>query len=284
MAHADRDPDSSVAYIDEVFEDYKHYAGVSRFYGRVAEVGPGDNCGVALRFLGDGCECIDLVDRFYAKRDMRKQSEIYKALLERHPSLKNHIRVTSTLEEEPFPNIRRYYGADAAAEEFFHHHQGYDFIVSRAVLEHVYDPRAAIETMARALNPSGMLLHKVDLRDHEMFSRYAHELRFLEVPDWLYSKMVGYAGRPNRVLVDQYRAVLREIGLDYQILVTRLAKVGDICPHVPYEHISPDLKQEAIAYVRSVRKHFARSLLSLSDADLSVAGIFIVARDRRERN
>src|SRR5215471_2907751 len=34
-----------------VFDQYKTAAGTERFRGRAAEVGPGDNCGLALMFL-----------------------------------------------------------------------------------------------------------------------------------------------------------------------------------------------------------------------------------------
>ncbi len=281
MAHAGRDPASSVAYIDEVFGDYRQYAGVMAFHGRVAEIGPGDNCGVALRFLGDGCESVDLVDRFYSKRDERQHERIYRAILNRHPVLEARIGTASVLDEDQFSGIRRHYGSGAAAEVFFQDHGGYDFIVSRAVLEHVYNPPLAIRGMASALNPGGMLLHKVDLRDHEMFSRDGHELRFLEVSDWLYQRMTRHSGRPNRVLVDQYRAALRESGLEFRILITRLAGAGDITPHLVYEAIPGELRRKSIKYVRTVRKRFAKAVRGLTDADLSVTGIFIVARNLR---
>lgn len=279
MAHAGLDPEGSIDYIDEVFDDYKCYAGVAAFHGRVAEIGPGDNCGVALRFLGDGCASVDLVDRFYSKRDTRQHEAIYRALLRRHPEIASRLGPMPVFDEERFAGVLRHYGPDAAAEVFFRSDVGYDFIVSRAVLEHVYDPVGAVQCMARAVNRGGMLLHKVDLRDHDMFSRYGHELRFLEVPEWLYGCMTRHSGRPNRVLVNGYRAALEGSGLQFRILVTRLAGVGDVVPHLAYEDISEDLKRQSLDYVRSVRGRFAGSLRGLSDADLAIAGIFIVARN-----
>jgi len=85
------------------------------------------------------------------------------------------------------------------------------------------------------LKKDGMLLHKVDLRDHGMFSSYLHELSFFEVPDCLYPKLTKDTGRPNRILINSFRQVLPEIIPDHKILITRLAGIGDIEPHLSCE-------------------------------------------------
>ena len=183
-------------YIEEVFNDYKHYSGVSHFTGRVAEVGPGDSCGVGLMFLADGCESVDLVDRFYSKRDASQHAAIYRALFERYArglarleTLTSTTRPRSTgcggTTASPRPPRRSSRSPIATAS-----------IVSRAVLEHVYDPRRAIERMAAALRHDGMLLHKVDFSDHSMFSDCAHELKFLEVPDSCIPDSLGIGAVP----------------------------------------------------------------------------------------
>ncbi len=279
-AHMGMPIDSSLAYIEEVFNDYKLYSGVRRFKGRVAEVGPGDNCGVGLMFLADGCESVDLVDRFYSKRDSQQHAAIYQALIERQAQLSTILDDFDVNDETSFKGLQRYYGDSAAAEQFFVHPESYNFIISRAVLEHVYDPCIALEKMVVALKTGGMLLHKVDLRDHGMFSDCLHELSFFEVPDWLYPWMTKGAGRPNRILIDSYHKLLREIIPDHKILITRLAGVGDIEPHLTYEQIDTDLKNKSLDYIRSVRANFSKTLRSISDEDLSVAGIFIVAHKK----
>lgn len=270
---------ASLDYIYEVFKDYKQYSGITSFYGRVAEVGPGDNCGVGLLFLADGCSSIDLVDRFYSHRNPEAHAKIYRVLLESHGSLTGFIGQADLNNEKTFSGINRYYGPEAAAENFFsNNHKGYDFIISRAVFEHCYDPLTALKKMAEALNPGGMLLHKVDLRDHGLFSRQFHELKFLEVPDWLYFMMTSASGRPNRVLVHRYKQCIAKLNLDAQFLVTRLAGVGDINPHRIYSEIPLNLRQHAIKYIKSIRHRFVASFHNVSDEDLSIAGIFIVAR------
>jgi SAM-dependent methyltransferase len=277
-AHSAMSADESVRYVEEVFADYKNYAGVTHFYGRVAEVGPGDNCGVALLFLNDGCVSVDLVDRFYSRRNVRSQAVIYRSIWNRYSGLSPFLAKADLEDERTFKGIERRYGATAAAEEFFVPHTGYDFIVSRSVFEHLYDPLLAIKRMTSALNPGGMLLHKIDLRDHGMFSTKFHELKFLESPDWLHRWMTKASGRPNRVLVHRYRECLEAIQVRFDILITRLASVGDIIPHRAYWDIPEELRKKSLASVRSARHRFASSMRRISDEDLSVAGVFIVAR------
>ncbi len=274
--HSQLSIDRSLAYIEEVFNDYKYYSGIQRFNGRIAEVGPGDNCGVGLLFLADGCESVDLVDRFYSKRDSQQQAIIYQSLINQHPECSTKLGAFDINDETSFKGLQRYYGETASAELFFTQSNYYDFIVSRAVLEHVYDPRLAFERMVTALKNDGMLLHKVDLRNHGMFSDL-HELSFFEVPDWLYPWLSKGSGRPNRILINTYREILAKIIPNFQILITHLAGVGEIIPHLPYEQIDSEQRNQSLDYVKSVRSNFSKSLSSFSDEDLSVSGIFIVA-------
>lgn len=268
----------SLDYIHEVFADYKRYGGITSFYGRVAELGPGDNCGVGLLFLADGGSSIDLVDRFYSRRDSETHAKIYRALWDQHPSIAPFLEHADLNRENSFSGIKRQYGPEASAERFFCNHTGYDFIVSRAVLEHVYDPIISLTRMAEALNPEGLLLHKVDLRDHAMFSEHFHELKFLEISDQLYPLMTRGSGRPNRVLLHRYKQGMANLSLETKFLVTRLAGVGDIDPHLNYADIPSDLRRQAVDYVQSVRHRFAASVQDVSDEDLSVAGVFLVGR------
>ena len=133
--------------------------------------------------------------------------------------------------------------------------------------------------MAGALTDGGMMLHEVDLRDHNMFSRHFHELKFYEVPDRMYYFMTKSAGYPNRVLINQYHTIIQQTKLDYKFLITRLAGVGEIKPYIPYDEIPCPLRKESLNYVRSVRKRFASSFASLSDEDLSITGFFLIAKN-----
>lgn len=276
--HTGLELDASVAYIERVFDDYKRYAGVKRFSGRVAELGPGDNCGVGLLFLNDGCETADLLDRFYAERDPQQQRRIYRRLFEVCPTLSDRFSTSFPDADDSFPGIQWHYGPAAAAEVFFRDHRDFDVIVSRAVLEHLYDPISAVHDMADALRPGGVMLHAVDFRDHGIFTPRFHELKFLEVPAPIYPHMTRASGGPNRILAPAYRRALQEAGLEFQILVAGLAGVGLLNECLEWDALPATQRRQSLAFVKSVRNGFAPELRAMSDEDLAVNSVFIVAR------
>ena len=84
--HLNSSVTDSLAYIEKQFADYITYAGLSRdaLNGkRILELGPGDNLGVALKFLAAGADSVVCLDRFYSKRNAEHEREIYKALREK---------------------------------------------------------------------------------------------------------------------------------------------------------------------------------------------------------
>lgn len=276
--HESFDLQESLDYIQSVYDDYLRYSGCETLGGKVAEVGPGDNCGIGLLLLEGGGQSVDLVDRFYAHRNPVQQATIYHGLVQHHPGVARILDGASLMDETSFPGIHRYYGDAASAENYFKEGQGYDVILSRAVLEHVRDPLLALRRMTDALAPGGLLLHKVDLRDHDMFSGHHGELRWLEIPEGIYRRMSQSSGRPNRVLSHRYRSVLETLPLKAEMLITRLAGVGDIDPHVRYEAIPRDLRERALEFVASRRRHLASEFKTTPLEDLSVAGFFLVGR------
>ena len=265
----------SVRYIEQVFEDYKNYGGGEAFRGRAAEIGPGDTAGVALLMRWDGCNEVDLIDRYDNRSSLSHQAAVYRSLAERHG------QDSSTLDNGVAPQTTWHIGEPA--ELFFQHcrAQSYDVIVSRAAMQHLYDPLHALGEMVRCLRPGGQLLHKIDLRDLGLFSTNHHELTWLRFPDPMWRRMTVNSGRPNRVLVHSYRLTLeplREKGLlDYRLLVTQLVAVGDITPHRPYDEIDRATRQRAEAFVASKRREFARPFREVATEDLAIAGVFLVA-------
>jgi SAM-dependent methyltransferase len=272
----------SVRYIETVFADYKQYGKIDRFHGTAAEVGPGDNAGVALLMRLDGCEHVDLIDRFLTRSDAEQQSKIYQSLADCHEI--TPFRTTENWGNRTFSEIDWQVGE--ASEVYFQkraQNSGavYDFIVSRAVLEHLYDPLAALKEMVACLKPGGKILHKIDFRDHGMFSDNHPELTFLEIPSSLYRLMVRNAGRPNRVLIHCYRELLDQLkqrgSIDnYSLLVASLAGVGDINPHQLFADIDPEKQRQSLAFVEAHRHKFAKEFERVSSEDLAVSGCFLV--------
>jgi hypothetical protein len=70
---------------------------------------------------------------------------------------------------------------------------------------------ATIADVARALAPGGLSIHKVDLSSHGLDRD--RPLDFLTWPEPLYRLMYGHKGRPNRLRVDRYQALVTANGL-----------------------------------------------------------------------
>lgn len=275
----------SLSYIEEVFADYKKYGGIEKFFGVAAEIGPGDNAGVALLMRRDGCTQVDLIDRYFSRRNPEQQRRIYEALEGKYQL--DRLRTKHGWDEQALAGITWKIGQ--AAEVYFkkcaqEQGQVYDFIVSRAVLEHFYDPLNALRQMVACLKPKGQMLHKIDFRDHGMFTPMHHELTFLQIHSSIYPLMVQNSGRPNRILVHRYRNVLESMKnrglIDYSILVTSLAGVGEIYPHQIFEKIDAERRFQAINFVEQHRRKFTREFHEVDSQDLAVSGIFLIVNKK----
>ena len=278
--HAKTTLEESVRYIEEVFSDYKRYGGLTNFEGVAAEVGPGDNAGVALLMRQDGCRQVDLVDRYFSIRDAEKQYDIYDLLSNKYQL--EWLKLGMIWNDKQLSGIVPRIGQPAEIYFFEcaqNRGQVYDAIVSRAVLEHLYDPLGALEHMVFCLKSGGRMIHKVDLRDHGLFTPGHHELTFLNFPSPIYKWMTQNSGRPNRVMFHRYREVLerlrRNIPFTYSVFVTRLASIGDLMPHQLFEDIDEDTWHKATSYVDNQRQYFAKEFREADSRDLAVAGIFL---------
>ena len=272
--HATLSLNESLHYIERVYTDYLVYGGLEGFSGRVAEIGPGDSFGVALRILGSGAREVHTVDRFCPFRDDARQASICRALAERHGLgwlLTDVVERTVGIQ-----GLVVHVGV--AAERYFESSGlHFDYIVSRAVLEHLWDPLAALDDMAAALTPGGMLIHRVDFRDHGMFSGH-HPLTFLTIRDRLYRAMTRNSGRPNRLLLPVWRDWLNRSPLTGSVRITRLVGVEGEMQATEWDEINPAARRTALALVRAIRPGLAPSLTAFSDEDLAVSGCVLVAK------
>lgn len=270
--HAVLDLTASLAYIEQVWRDYLTYAGVPRLTGRIVEIGPGDNFGVALHFLQNGATSVVAIDKFVSDRNAAQQAAIYGAMIERYgmqalfdgAPRESAIRDFTYLPGMP---AERYFTAELPA---------CDAVVSRAVLEHLDDPLAALNAMWGRLQPGGRLIHRVDLRDHGMFAG-SHPLTFLTIAPWLYRAMAAETGRPNRVLLPAYRDHLRRCGWQARLGITRLVGVKSEFAALQWEQLPQEARQQALAQVKAVRPLLAEPFRALADEDLAVAGFVLVA-------
>jgi len=264
--------EQSIAYIDRVFGDYLHYGALTAadLSGkRVLEVGPGDNLGVALRFICAGASQVIALDRFVTTQDPEKNDRIYRA-----------IRESLNAAEFSGERIRPVYnvGIERADEHF--ESNSFDLIVSRAVLEEIYQIDRAFAAMDRLLRPGGALIHKIDLTDYGLFSgKGFHPLEFLTIPNLVYAWMSRYSAIPHRHRVNYYRDKMRAMGYDATLFITRIA--GDpheLEPHKAGLQRGVDYGNEQLDRIRSIRPRLAPAFRNLSDEDLLAAGLFLVAR------
>ncbi|MBT7294026.1 MAG: methyltransferase domain-containing protein [Rhodospirillaceae bacterium] len=271
--HAELDIDASLDYVERVYGDYLAYGGVKHFSGSVAEIGPGDSFAVALRCLGGGAKHVHAIDRWVSERDAEAQRRIYSALAERNNL--DHL-FDGAPGEDTIRGLT--YHAGQPAETFFRTcGLSFDAILSRAVMEHLYDPLAALDDMAACLAPGGIMIHRIDLRDHGMFAGH-HPLTLLTLGDGLHRRITRGAGRPNRVLINAYRDWLTRSGLSGKLTVSRLAGIAEEIEPAPWAALDKSATSRAVACVRAIRPRLTAQFKAMADEDLAVAGLVLVAR------
>ncbi len=262
----------SLKYINQVFDDYLSFAEISvkDIKGKnILELGPGDNFGVALKFLIAGANKIVCLDKFYSNRDVSQQYQIYKAirdelLPEEKINFDNIVKLDSQAVEFISDKFEYIYGTgienalNVLSPTFF------DMIVSRAVLEHIPDLDATFDTMDKLLCTDGYMIHNVDLKDHGIFtSKGLHPLTFLSVSEKIWKLMTSYNGKPNRMRIDYYRRKMEELNYKYRIKTIHITTLPVI------EEIKPQLQSQF------------RKMLS---EDLMPETIFLIAKKRNKNN
>jgi SAM-dependent methyltransferase len=282
--HQRFDVDGSVAYVNAVFDDYLRYGSLTPADlegARVLELGPGDNLGVALRFVAAGVARMVAADRFIPFRDLEQERRVYESLIA-GLSQEERERVASVLAGSgtSFDSIPLEFHQELPIEDApgVLGEEEFDLIVSRAVLEHVHDLDTAFESMKRLLVPGGRMIHKVDLEDHGLFTGGGQNpLTFLTIPDRVYRWMgEESAGLPNRRMMGWYESKLAELGFEAEFLVTVLAGSDvEVDPHVPQEQAVAGAPTDLVS---EVRPKLLERYRSLPDEELIVAGFMVIAR------
>jgi SAM-dependent methyltransferase len=284
----------SVAYINRVYEDYLKYGQLApdRLPGKsILEIGPGDNLGVALRFVAAGAVRVVAMDPYCSRQDSEQQRQIYLALrrylndeqkqrYDRAVDLSTGVVFNQDL-------VKSVYGKGIEESDDAFDSSGFDMIVSRAVIQEIHDTDRAFASMDRVLRPGGIMLHKIDLRDYSLFSGNGHHpLEFLTIPDSVYELMARDAAWPSRKTVDYYRKKMADYDYNAAIYITAVTQWGyarperELLPHKTRLEYGVDYTDDAVNIVRSIRPRLERRFSHISDEDLMVAGIFLVARKR----
>lgn len=283
-----KDVSESVAYITLQFDDYLRYSGLSpeQFKNkRVLELGYGDNVGVALRFLASGVEQVVCLDKFSSQRDVEREVTIYRALRDTLSSEERRrfdeaISLEGDMQMNP-DRLRCISGMEleTAIESLAELSKPFDFIISRAVLEEIYNPDSLFAAADKVLASGGHMLHKVDLRDYGIFSEGGmHPLTFLTIPNSVYRLMSSHSGIPNRKLIAYYRDKVKALGYEAKIFITSTIGSGALAELRESVRAGVDYDESSRKLVAEIRSSLAGDFRNLPDEDLIVDGIFLVAR------
>ncbi len=285
--HKRKTLEESVEYIKRVFNDYLQYGGLTQediLDKTILEIGPGDNLGVALLFIARGARKVVCLDRFLCKRDDQQQIKIYEALLQTMDEKERQLieaAITRTQEKIVFNSEKIQYVSGLSIEDAEKIFPGnsFDYIISRAVLQYVSDLEKAFHTMDLLLKEKGRLIHKIDMRDHGIFSSQGmNPLEFLTVPDALWNCLGAHAGKTNRQRINFYRDKLMHWEYDYMLFITHvMGQNQDIVPHKLIIQKGLDYSDEDIAKFNSIKPRLLKRFKILSDNDLLISGIFLVA-------
>jgi hypothetical protein len=284
----------SLDYINVQVEDYLKYSGlsISDLKGkRIFELGFGDNVGVALKFISAGAERVVCLDKYYAIRNIEHQRQIYLALREtlsdgQKRRFDEAVELTNgiNLNEDKVLCI---YGSDVENAKPLFKMPPFDLAISRGAIQDIYNPDAAFAAMDKILAPDGYMLHKIDLSDQGMFrDNGMNPLTYLTISEPVYRLMAIDSGKPNRKLMNYYRSVMARLGYDAKLLVTGIVGVGvcgkgDLHPHKERIELNVDYPESTLQLVKSIRSRLIAEYRSLSDDELMVDGVFLIARKPR---
>ncbi len=285
-----KDISESLDYINVQFDDYLKYSGLSldQLKGmRIFELGFGDNVGVALKFIAAGAERAVCLDKYYSKRDLQHQRQIYQALRETlsdtgKERFDEAIDLKTGIELNP-QKVLCIYGTDVENAKQLFEMEKFDLAVSRGAIQDIYNPDAAFAAMDKILAPGGYMLHKIDLSDQGMFrDNGMNPLTYLTISESVYRLMAIDSGKPNRKLMSYYRKVMSALGYDTKLLITGIIGVGvcgkgDLHPHKEKVELNVDYPESTLQMVREIRPRLVPEYRTMPDDELIVDGIFIVA-------
>lgn len=277
----------SIEYVNSVYKDYIKYGKLKSNDLRekvILEIGPGDNFGVALNFLMNGASKVICIDKFYSSRlkddefkfylNFRKElSESKKLIFDKLLELDSHIKLNQK-------KLEYHFGIGIEDALKLLKPNSIDIVVSRSVLEHIHYIDAAMHTINKILLPGGLMIHKVDLREHRMFSsKPFHPLEFLTIPKPLYNLMTKYSGKPNRKLMDYYFYKMIDLGYNFKILITSIiGNENEVEKYIELSSFNYKLNNKANNLVEEIRSSLCREFRTMSKKNLMVSGIFLIAK------
>jgi SAM-dependent methyltransferase len=271
-----------VEYVTRVVDDYLRMAGWSAADlrdKRILEIGPGDNLGVALLFASAGATTVVCLDRFVSVRDEDRNRAVYRELANTvRPEFGDVRKLLDDQGAISAPNIHLKTGVAIERAMDLLHRGSFDVILSRAVLEHVYDLSAAWRSMDALLAANGIMLHKVDFRNHGIYGSL-HPLRFLGVAEPLWTLVSTPDPTLNRHRLSAYEELAADSGHSLHCAVTHLSSrdAEFVPPRVGWRQ-GEDYTVDDLRFVEESRALLIEPFRSMSARDLLINGVFLRVR------
>lgn len=251
---------------------------------RIIELGPGYTIGIPLMFAADGADFVAGLDKFVRLQDGKDFGLLYSRMRDTLSDVQK-TAFDRAIRLQPKVQLNKDHAAYIDHKELSDCIQQlgpatYDIIVSSAVMEEIYDPTPNFKAQDAILRPGGIMVHRIDLRDYGMFSKYGfHPLEYLTVPDWIYRRMVDGSGQPNRRLADYYRGLGQRLGYKTAVWVTKALSSDKDLPEPKRElRAGVDYGDQQKNLVNEIRPRLIDRYKTLSDADLLTASIVFVGQ------
>jgi hypothetical protein len=235
-----------------------------------------------LKFLAAGAASVVCLDRFYSKRNSEHEREIYKALretlsAEEKVRFDEAVKLTNGVEFNA-EKLQTIYGDTLETFAAKLKDRKFDFILSCAVLEEIYDLDPTFAAMDALLVPGGRVIHIIDLSDYGMFRNQGmHPLTFLTISEAVYKRMASDSGLPNRKRLGYYLGKMKQLGYQSKLFITSVLPGGRLEP-AP-EYVPGKFKSEVSSrMVTEVRNRLAPEFKSLDEEELLIDGVLLVAR------
>jgi hypothetical protein len=90
--------------------------------------------------------------------------------------------------------------------------------------------------------------------------------------------MASDSGKPNRMLIGDYRAQLQKRGYETKILITKVLGEGPLLPHKEQIEQAVDYGNKTLSLISEIRPKLAAPYRDRSDAELAATGIFLIAK------
>lgn len=289
--HNRLDLDESVGYVRNAVQDYLRYSGCddeSLVGKRILEIGPGDNLGVGLLFLAYGADSYTAIDRFSPLSNASDNQAVYGRLFQ-EMSLTEQSRLNGVVEtlgpesatiSKNQGRLTAHYNCSIEGLNDRTPSAEFDIIISRAVLEHVFNLDKSWENMVALLAENGEMWHKVDFRNHGFYHQF-HPLFFLTASPLLWRFVSQPDPTLNRHRTDKYRSLAEEYFRNSRIFYTHILGQPELIPHRETIEFGRDYKQSDLDLVAEIRPSLAPEFTALTDEELLVNGIFQICKERR---